>query len=232
MKFMDNKDQKQEKPDLLRRMTSVAGHEIRNPLAIISNSIYFIKTKLGAGGAAVDPKVIKHIGIIEGEVKRSNAVIDELLAFTRARELTCAPASVNSAIKDLAASYPFPSNIIVKAVPDPADPCVNSDMNALADALRHVLDNSAQAMPDGGTLTIEASHDDKLAYLTVTDSGPGLPDGDGEKIFEPFFTNKPRGLGLGLTIARKLLEQQGGTATARNAAPGGAKVILSLPKIQ
>lgn len=228
---MDNTGQEKEKPDLLRRMTSVAGHEIRNPLAIISNSIYFIKTKLGSGGAAVDPKVIKHIGIIEGEVKRSNAVIDELLAFTRARELNCAPASVNSALKDLTGSYQFPPSITVKAVPDPADPCVNADMGALADALRHVLDNSVQAMPEGGKVTIEASHDAKLAYLAVTDSGPGLPEGGGEKVFEPFFTNKPRGLGLGLTLARKLLEQQGGAVTAQNAAPGGARVILSLPKI-
>lgn len=209
----------------------MAGHEIRNPLAIISNSIYFIKTKLGAGGVAVDPKVTKHIGIIEGEVKRSNAVIDELLAFTRTRELNCAPASVNSALRDLTGSYQFPPTVTVKAVPDPADPCVNADMNALAEALRHVLDNSVQALPEGGTVTIEASHDAKLAYLTVTDSGPGLPEGDGEKVFEPFFTNKPRGLGLGLTLARKLLEQQGGTATAQNAAPGGAKITLSLPKI-
>lgn len=226
---MDNTDQKQEKPDLLKRMTSVAGHEIRNPLAIISNSIYFIKTKLGAGGAAVDPKVTKHIGIIEGEVKRSNAVIDELIAFTRTRELICAPASVNSALKDLTGSYQFPPSVTVKAIPDPSDPCVNADMNALADALRHVLDNSVQALPEGGTVTIEASHDARLAYLTVTDSGPGLPEGGGEKVFEPFFTNKPRGLGLGLTIARKLLEQQGGAAAAQNAAPGGARVILSLP---
>lgn len=226
---MDNKDQKQEKPDLLRRMASVAGHEIRNPLAIISNSLYFIKTKLGAGGAALDPKIAKHIGIIEGEVKRSNEVIEEMLAFTRAREMHPAPASVNSAIKDLTGAYAFPPSVTVKAVPDPADPCVNADMEAVGCALRHILDNSMQAMPEGGTVTIEASHDARLAFLAVTDSGPGLPDGDGEKVFEPFFTTKPRGIGLGLTIARKLLEQQGGAVTARNASGGGAKVTLSLP---
>lgn len=227
--FMNDTDKKQKKPDLLNRMCSVASHEIRNPLAIISNSIYFIKTKLGAGGAAVDPKIAKHIGIIEGEVKHSNEVIEQMLSFTRTKELHCAPASVNSAIKDLTASYQFPSSVTVKAVPDPADPCVSADMKALSDALRCVLDNSAQAMPEGGTVTIEASHDDKWAFLIITDSGPGLPDGDGEKAFEPFFTTKPRGIGLGLTIARKFLEQQGGTATAQNAAPRGAKVTLSLP---
>lgn len=226
---MDNTDQKQEKPDLLKRMVSVTGHEIRNPLAIISNSIYFIKTKLNAGGAAVDPKIAKHIGIIEGEVKHSNAVIDQLLAFTRAREMRCAPASVNSAVKDLAGAYPFPPSVTLKTVTDPSDPCVNADMEAVAIALRHVLDNSVQALPEGGTVTIEASHDAKRAFLTVTDSGPGLPDGDGEKVFEPFFTTKPRGIGLGLTIARKYLEQLGGAVTAEKAAPNGAKVTLSLP---
>ena len=229
--FMNNTDQKQDKPDLLKRMCSVASHEIRNPLAIISNSIYFIKTKLSAGGAAVDPKVAKHIGIIEGEVKHSNAVIEQMLAFTHTKDLNCAPASVNSAIKDLTASYQFPPSVEVKAVPDPADPCVNADMETIARALRYILDNSVQAMPEGGTVTIEASHDDKRALLSVTDSGPGLPDGDGEKVFEAFFTTKPRGIGLGLTIARKLLEQQSGTATAQNAAPRGARVTLSLPLI-
>ena len=226
---MDNKDQKQEKPDLLRRMASVTSHEIRNPLAIISNSLYFIKTKLGAGGAALDPKIAKHIGIIEGEVKRSNEVLEEILAFTRAKEIHPAPASVNSAIKDLTGAYVFPPSVTVKSVPDPADPCVNADMEAVGCALRHILDNSVQAMPEGGAVTIEASHDAKLAFLTVTDGGPGLPDGDGEKVFEPFFTTKPRGIGLGLTIARKFVEQQGGAVTAENVSGGGAKVTLSLP---
>lgn len=227
--FMNNTDQKQDKPDLLKRMCSVTSHEIRNPLAIISNSIYYIKTKLGAGGAAIDPKIAKHIGMIEGEVKHSNEVIEEMLAFTHTKELQCAPASVNSAIKDLTGSYQFPPSITVNAIPDPKDPCVNADMKAVSRSLCYILDNSVQAMPEGGTVTIEASHDATRALLIVTDNGPGLPDGDGEKVFEPFFTTKPRGIGLGLTIARKFLEQQGGTVTAQNAAPRGAKVTLSLP---
>ena len=226
---MTNTDQNQEKPDLLKRMASVTGHELRNPLAIISNSLYFIKTKLGAGGAAVDPKITKHIGIIEGEVKHSNAVIEEILAFTHTKELNRGPAALNSAIKDLTGAYQFPASITVRTVPDPSDPCVNADMEYVSRALRYVLDNAVQAMPEGGAVTIEASHDAKLAFLTVTDGGPGLPDGDGEKVFEPFFTTKPRGIGLGLTIARKFVEQQGGAVTAENVSGGGAKVTLSLP---
>jgi len=210
-------------------MSSVVSHELRNPLAIISNSMYFIKTKLTAGGAVLDPKIAKHIGIIEGEVKHSNGVIEEMLNFTRTRELHCAPAAMNSAVKDLEGSYKCPPAIVLKTVTDPADPCVNADMEAVCYAVRCLLDNAAQAMPEGGTVTLAASHDDKLAHLSVTDGGPGLPGGDGEKVFEPFFTTKPRGIGLGLTIARKFLEQQGGAARAENVPGGGARVTLSLP---
>lgn len=222
-------DDKKEKPDLLKQMAGVVSHEIRNPLAIISNSLYFVKTKLGAGGAPLDPKVDKHLGIIAGEVKHANDVIEEMLAFTRVKELQRAPASVNAALKDLAGSCPLPPAVTLKLVPDPADPCVDADMEAICYALRCVLLNAAQAMPEGGLVTLACSHDDKLAHLTFTDSGPGFPGGDGEKAFEPFFTTKPRGVGLGLTIARKYLEQQGGTATAENAPGGGARVALSLP---
>ncbi len=220
---------KKEKPDLLKQMSSVVSHEIRNPLAIISNSLYFIKTKLGAGGAALDPKIAKHIGIIEGEVKHSNDVIEEMLAFTRNREMAPAPMAMNSLVNDVAGNYQFPPTVTAKVVTDAADPCVTADAEALAYALKRLLENSVQAMPEGGPVTVEVSHTDKLALITVTDGGPGFPAGDGEKAFVPFFTTKPRGIGLGLTIARKFLEQLGGTAKAENAQPKGARVTLSLP---
>ncbi|OIO01629.1 MAG: hypothetical protein AUJ51_07935 [Elusimicrobia bacterium CG1_02_56_21] len=228
---MNNADKK-DKPDLLRQMASVVSHEIRNPLAIISNSLYFIKTRLAAGGAAVDPKVTKHMGIIEGEVKRSNDVMEEILAFTRTRELILAPAHMNAGIDDLAGSYPLPPGITLKTAPDAGDPRVIVDIEAVRYALRCVMANAVQAMPEGGTVTLECTHDDKTGYLSVTDSGPGLPDGDGEKAFEPFFTTRPRGIGLGLTIARKYFEQHGGTAKAENAPGGGAKITVSLPLVK
>ena len=228
---MNTSDKKQEKPDLLKQMASVVGHEMRNPLAIISNSIYFIKSKLSAGGAALDPKIAKHIGIIEGEVKQSNEIIEQMFFFTRPREMRRTHTSINAVIKDLPVYYQFPPSVTVKVVPDPADPRADIDVETICKACRYVLDNAAQAMPEGGTVTIEASHDDKCARITVTDSGTGLPDGDGEQVFTPFFTTKPRGLGLGLPIVRKFLELHGGTATAENAAARGARFTLTLPRL-
>ena len=226
---MNTEEKKQDKPDLLKQMASVVGHEIRNPLAIISNSVYFIKSKLSAGGAALDPKLAKHLGIIESEVRHGTEIIEEILLFTRPKEVNRAAASLNAVVKDLAAYYQFPPSVTVKTVPDPSDPRVDLDADAMARAARYVFDNAVQAMPEGGTVTIEVSHGDKCGRIAVTDSGPGLPDGDGEKLFTPFFTTKPRGVGLGLTIARKFIEQLGGSATAENAAGKGVKITLSLP---
>lgn len=224
--------EKKEKPDLLRQMASVVSHELRNPLAIISNSLYFIKTKLSAGGAGPDPKVAKHLGIIEGEVKHGNDVIEEMLAFTRERDLQLAPARMNAGIDDLAGAFPLPQGVTLKTVYDPEDPRVSVDIEAMRYALRQVMANAAQAMPEGGVITIECSHDDSMARLSFTDTGPGFPGGDGEKAFEPFFTTRPRGVGLGLSIARKCAERHGGSAKAENAPGGGARVTVSLPLLK
>lgn len=228
---MTNTDAK-DKPDLLKQMSSVVSHEIRNPLAIISNSLYFIKTKLGASGAALDPKVVKHLGVIESEVKHSNEIIEEMLAFTRKRELAPTPLSVDGLISELGNTYKVPENVAVKVAEDSSNPRVSADKDTICYALRCVLANAVQAMPEGGTVTVSCSHDEKNAYITFTDGGPGLPGGDGEKVFEPFFTTRPRGMGLGLPIARKFMEAHGGTVTAANAPGGGAKVTLSLPLIK
>lgn len=225
-------DIKLEKEALIGKMAGVVGHEIRQPLAIINNSIYFIKAKLTAGGPELDPKIAKHIGIIEGEIKRGNGIIEEILTYSRTRELNRTPASVNAIIKDLAAYYQFPPSVTVKTIPDPADPRADIDVEAIARAARHILDNAAQAMHEGGTVTLQVSRADKWVVLTITDTGPGLPDGDGEKVFAPFFTTKPRGIGLNLPIVRKILEQHGGMAKAENAPGRGAAFTLYLPAVR
>ncbi len=227
-----NNTEKKEKPDLLKQMSSVVSHEIRNPLAIISNSLYFIKTKLAAGGAALDPKISKHIGIIEGEVKHSNEVIEEMLAFTRERELQRAPLSVGGIVEEAAAVCKAAPNVAVKVAADPGDPKADVDKDAVSYALRQVLLNAAQAMPEGGEVAVACSNDGALLAVAVTDSGPGFAGGDCGKPFEPFYTTKPRGIGLGLNVARKFIELHGGSVKAENVPGGGARVTVYLPVLK
>ncbi|HCC48492.1 MAG TPA: hypothetical protein DEQ38_10330, partial [Elusimicrobia bacterium] len=153
----------------------------------------------------------------------------QMLSFTRKLELQLVPLSLDAIVEEVAGGYPFPTGITLKSAADPDNPRVNVDKDAICNAVRCVLSNAAQAMPEGGTLAVAFSQDDKMASVTFTDSGPGFPGGDGEKVFEPFFTTRPRGLGLGLPIARKFMRAHGGDARAENAPGGGARVILSLP---
>src|SRR5271156_4526061 len=84
--------------ELIRRIASVVGHELRNPLAVINNSAYFLKTKLGQDGK-LDPKVEKHLGIVVGEIGRADGLIADILTYSRALEVKGAPVSVNALVE-------------------------------------------------------------------------------------------------------------------------------------
>ncbi|MBI3289185.1 MAG: HAMP domain-containing protein, partial [Elusimicrobia bacterium] len=98
---------KKERLAAIGQMASVVGHEIRNPLAVINNSIYFIKTKLGTGGEP-DAKIAKHIKIIESEIQQANGIINEILTYSRQRELKLERTLLNSWLEELLSVYPFP----------------------------------------------------------------------------------------------------------------------------
>ena len=137
------------------RMASVIGHEVRNPLAVINNSIYFVKTKLQAGGD-VDPKVAKHVGIIESEVRRANGIIGEILEFSRKPELNRTPQSLGRLAESALAAHPLPDSIKVEKELAPDGPAVSADADRITQAVVRLVRNAADAMPEGGTLRVRS----------------------------------------------------------------------------
>ena len=89
--------------------------------------------------------------------------------------------------------------------------------------------NGLQAMPQGGTLTLEAKVSDNNFQISVTDTGSGIPPENLSRIFDPYFTTKSQGSGLGLAISRRIIEAHGGTITAVNGSRGGCRFEISLP---
>ena len=207
----------------IERMANVIGHEIRNPLAVINNSIYFVKTKLGT---AVDAKVGKHLGIIESEVQRANALIADMLVFARPVEVHPAPCSVAELLESALAARPPKPQVSVEVAPK--DLRVSADAEIARGALRRLLDNACEAAGEGGAVAVRASRSGSSVDIVVRDSGPGVSADAQDKLFEPFFSTKPRGLGLGLATARKFAEKHGG-ALDRLPAPAGAAFRLRLP---
>jgi len=211
------------------QMASVVGHEIRNPLAVINNSAYFIKTKLGAAGG-VDPKIEKHIAIIESEIQQANGIISEILGFARTRELMPKPVSLNNYMEELLASYPFPQHVEVERQFAPENPRVNIDAEEMKQAVRNVLGNAVEVMPARGALTVSTRvNAEGLAVIGIKDTGPGIPPAVAEKIFAPFFTTKARGTGLGLAVVKKVLERHRGRVALESAPGAGTLFKLYIP---
>jgi signal transduction histidine kinase len=222
---------KKERLAAIGQMASVVGHEIRNPLAVINNSIYFIKTKLGAAPAGSDPKIEKHIKIIESEIRQANGIINEILTYSRTRELKPERVFLNAWLEELLSVYPFPPHIALDKQLDPANPLMDIDTTEMQQAVRNLMNNGIEVMPQRGTVSVHTrvADDRKSVALLIGDTGPGIPADVLDKIFAPFFTTKARGTGLGLAVVRKVVDRHGGTVDVESVVGRGTVFRLTLP---
>ena len=226
---------KKERLAAIGQMASVVGHEIRNPLAVINNSIYFIKTKVSAAAATtpLDAKVTKHIAIIESEIRQANSIIDEILGFARTRELNPKLVHLNSYLEDLTMSFPVPPHIELIKSFAPENPTVNIDADELTQALRNLIKNGIEVMPEHGKVFVRSELVDAgTVRIDVEDTGQGIPKETLEKIFAPFFTTKARGTGLGLAVVKKVADRHKGRVEATSVVGKGTCFKFFLPVVQ
>ncbi len=223
---------KKERLAAIGQMASVVGHEIRNPLAVINNSIYYIKTKTAAQPNQ-EPKVIKHIAIIESEIRQANGIIDEILGFARTRELNPKLVHLNAYLDDLTMSFPVPPHIELVKHLAPENPTVNIDSDEMAQALRNLIKNGIEVMPERGKIFVrsEMSAQD-MVRIDVEDTGPGIPKETLEKIFAPFFTTKARGTGLGLAVVKKVADRHKGRVEVTSVVGQGTCFRIFIPVVQ
>ena len=214
---------------LIDRMATVVSHEIRNPLAVIKNSLYFVKTKLQAAGPP-DAKVSKHMGFMEAEVDRADGILGEILAYARLPAPALQPGRVDSMVSDLVDRRTIPGGIKVDLRLSASEARSPMEASQLQKAIDELLDNAVEAMGTAGTLTIStACVKGGKVRIEVADTGPGIPAGDADQIFLPFFTTKPRGVGVGLAMARKIVERHAGTLDLAAGRGKGAAFVLLLP---
>lgn len=212
--------------ELIARIASVVGHELRNPLAVINNSSYFVRAKLAGGG--LDPKVDKHLKIIESEIARADRLIGDILAYSRKCEPLLETQPLDSIARQAVESCPVPAG--GRLVFKPASGAmVRVDARLLSEALRRLVDNAFDVQAGRGAVQAATGADKKTAWVSVEDAGGGVDPKVRGSLFEPFTTTKPRGLGLGLALARKLLEAGGGSADYEPG-PKGSIFRLVVPK--
>ena len=207
------------------QLAGSVSHELRNPLSVLRSSSYYLRTQL----PDANPKIAKHLNIIEQEIASANKIITDLLDFSRTKPPTLQHTYLNYLIEEALSRIEVPSTVTVKLELREGLPALKADTFQLEQVLGNLLTNAIQAMPEGGTLTVGTDRLDGRLIATVRDTGAGIRPENLEQVFEPLFTTKARGIGLGLAICKTLIENHGGTISVESAVGEGTTFTLSLP---
>jgi two-component system sensor histidine kinase AtoS len=212
-------------------------HEIKNPLAGIKVTMAALSEEEYL--TAEDRDLLKRV---IDEIKRIEYLMKALLSFAKPRTPHFVETDVNSILQTVATlaiknrAGLGNGTQLVKIVNDltPGLPEILADPMHLQQIFMNLLLNAVDAMPEGGTLTMRTSFDiaTSSVHVEISDTGKGVESTVLDKLFQPFFTTKPKGTGLGLAITKRLVEEHGGVISLRNNAEGGVKIILHLPVTQ
>ena len=201
---------KRERLSAIGELSSRLAHDIRNPLSIILNTVDLIKTKHVED---FSPEAIKLFLMIDRATSRISFQLDEVLNFVRTSPLEIQTHSLLGIIKSSIDRLVIPDSIIISK--PSIDFNINCDSRKLESVFSNLIMNAIQAIKNHGKISIRIFENGENVVIDVEDSGPGIRRNMIEKIFEPLFTTKSRGTGLGLVTAKNLVERHFGSVTVK-----------------
>ncbi|WIG97739.1 ATP-binding protein [Myxococcus sp. SDU36] len=214
-------------------MTAGLSHEIRNPLNAAALQLSVLERRLRRLPDGQQAPLLEPLLLVRDEIRRLDHVLEDFLQFARPREFRPAAVDVNELLRrvvDLLSGQAASRKVSLELTPREAPvPSVAGEEERLRQVLINLCLNALEATPAGGRVTLSAGHEGGRVWLTVDDSGPGVPQEVRDRIFEPFFTTKAQGSGLGLSIVHAIVTQHGGSLEVDTAPGGGARFILRLP---
>lgn len=224
---LDHREQlaQQEQLAQLGALGAVLAHEVRTPLSGIKGYAQLLEERLD------EPRQQRFAQKIVTEAARLEALVNELLTYSHQEAMPDGLAAVDEVVES--AWEQIAAGAQMSGVTMEMHGLIEQPVSLFPDRLRQVLlnllMNAVQAMPEGGVIRVSLFEGDEHATIVITDQGPGFGLDTLKNAFDPFYTTRPSGSGLGLAVCRKIVEGYGGTINAENSEEGGAMVTLVLP---
>ena len=214
--------------DVARRLA----HEIKNPLTPIQLSAERLRRHFSSASPQAKALVDECTATIVGEVESLKGLVDEFSQFARMPSPRTVPTDLAQLITDTVALYNgIFSDVRVEQRFAPGVPLVRLDVEQIRRVIINLIDNAIEAMERRGDIVVETQLDaaNNLVRVFVADNGPGIPPGEREKLFLPYYSTKRRGSGLGLAIVRRIIAEHGGSIDVSDNAPRGTRFTIELP---
>ena len=216
---------RKERLAVLGQLAGGVGHELRNPLGVISNAVYYLQTV----NPDADESTQEYLNMISSEVRGASKIISDLLDFSRTRMPERQEIGVSELVAQVLERKPPPENVGVKTEFPEDLPEVYVDPAQINQVLINLVVNAYQAMLEGGKLVIKAEVKSDKVRLAIKDDGSGISEDHMTKLFEPLFTTKAKGIGLGLAVSKNLVETNGGTIEVESVKGVGSTFTITLP---
>jgi len=211
-------------------LASGVSHELRNPLSAIKNAVFLLKRKLSRESMPdIDETIIQFLDIMDKEIDRCSKIINDLLGFTRVTKPTRFSSDINEVVNEALSRVEIAENIKLSKNLQPNLPMIMIDANQIDQVLINLIENACQAMMDNGKLKISTKVSRGFVEIEIGDSGCGIPEKEVKKIFDPLFTTKPRGTGIGLAVCHVIMEKHNGKITVKSQEGIGTKMFIKLP---
>jgi len=216
--------QKSERFAAIGELATMVAHDLRNPLQGIAHAAFYLKRKMSMR----DSKQQEMLELIEEDVNYSDKIVNDLLDYSREIQLQLEATTPEALVKAALATIEIPANVSVSNETR-NEPAIKVDMPYMKRAFVNIIRNAIEAMPKGGTLTLMSGALNGNVEFIISDSGVGISKEDLGKIFSPLFTTKPKGMGFGLPICKRVVEAHAGKISVESTLGKGATFILTFP---
>jgi len=228
-KRLEEERLKLEKLETIGELATMVGHDLRNPLQSIENATYYLKSACACmPSSAIPPKAKEMLQVIDDSVKYADKIVRDLHEFSATKKPLLKKTDINMLVKETLSQAAAPENVELLAELGPLSE-IEVDRDQIKRVFMNLAVNGIQAMENGGRLTVSTKKIGGFVEISFKDTGVGISKENMEKLFTPLFTTKAKGMGMGLSICKRFVENHGGSIEVESEVGKGTTFTVKLP---